>query len=170
MINLDAESGATPRAYEWGMSQWYNGTNYRMVFQPNYADSVWKVYDEAMGQWNATNVTLAQVPIPTTEFKRVFLVGHPYTDSGGHQRVMVDAIQVGECKTTPCTDQDADPIHVQPITTVANEPNNSLGTIAGNCGGTPGLEGNSQSLQLDLDPTHTSGKIWTDRYNVHLLP
>jgi hypothetical protein len=37
------------------------------------------------------------------------------------------------------------------ITSVAGEPSNSVGTLAESCAST---EGNSQSLQLDLDTTH----------------
>jgi hypothetical protein len=76
-------------------------------------------------------------------------------------------IQVGECTTTPCADTDPDPIHPVAITSVSGEPSNSVGTLAESCAGT---EGNSQSLQFDLDTTRSAGEIWTDKYLIHLLP
>jgi hypothetical protein len=33
-----------------------------------------------------------------------------------------------------------------------------------------GTEGNSQSVQIDLDTSKTSSQIWTDKYWVHLQP
>lgn len=167
MVNLNAEAGSMPRAFEWGFTQWFGGRNYRMAFQADYAAGVWRVYDPADGSWHATNVTLTQAPIPTTEFKRVYLVGHPFTDSSGNDRTGVDLIQIGECTNAPCADTDTDPIRPVAITSVANEPSLSVGTISGDCFG---IEGNSQSLQLDLDSSHGSSQIWTDKYLVHLLP
>jgi hypothetical protein len=50
---------------------------------------------------------------------------------------------------------------------VAISPNANVGTVSESCFGG---EGNSQSVQLDLDSTRTSGKVWTDKYYVHLQP
>ena len=167
MVNVNVEEGSQPRAFEFGFTQWFGGRNYRMAFQADYADGTWRVYDPTGNAWHATNVTLAQAPIPTTGFKRLYLVGHPFTDSGGNARTGVDLIQIGECTTAPCADTDPDPIRPVAITSVAGEPSNSVGTLAESCAGT---EGNSQSLQLDLDTTRSSGEIWTDKYLIHLLP
>jgi len=167
MVNFNAEAGSQPRAYEFGFTQWYGGRNYRMAFQANYAGGTWRVYDPTGSGWHETNVTISQAPIPSTEFKRVYLVGHPFTDSSGNERTAFDLIQIGECTTAPCSDRDADPIHAVPITSVVNEPSNSVGTLAESCAGG---EGNSQSVQLDLDTTNGSSQIWTDKYLVHLLP
>ncbi|HEY1527357.1 MAG TPA: hypothetical protein VGH51_14065 [Candidatus Angelobacter sp.] len=167
MVNVNVEEGSTPRAFEFGFTQWFGGRNYRMAFQADYADGVWRAYDPAGNAWHSTNVTLTQAPIPTTEFKRLFLVGHPFTDSGGNERTAVDLIQMGECTTAPCADTDPDPIHAVAITSVSGEPSTSVPTITGDCFGT---EGNSQSLQLDLESSHGSSQIWTDKYLVHLLP
>jgi hypothetical protein len=163
MVNFNAKaSSSLPRAFEWGFTQWFNGRNYRMAFQADYASNFWRVYDPVGNAWIQTNVTLTQAPIPTSEFKRVYLVGHPYTDSGGNERVSFDAIQIGECTSAPCTDTDSDPIRP-----VAISPNVNVGTVSESCFGG---EGNSQSVQLDLDSTRTSGKVWTDKYYVHLQP
>lgn len=167
MVNVNVEAGNQPRAFEFGFTQWFGGRNYRMAFQVDYADGFWRVYDPTGNAWHATNVTTTQAPIPTTEFKRLYLVGHPITDSSGNQRTAFDMIQIGECTTTPCSDTDPDPIHAVPITSVSGEPSNSVGTLTGDCFGT---EGNSQSLQLDLDTSSTAGEIWTDKYLIHLLP
>jgi hypothetical protein len=162
MVNFNAKADVPlPRAFEWGFTQWFNGLNYRMAFQADYASSAWRVYDPIGGAWVSTNVTLSQAPIPTNQFKRIYLVGHPYTN-GTSERVSFDAIQIGECTTAPCADTDTDPVRPVPIS-----PNKNVGAFSESCFGS---EGNSQSLQIDLDSTLTSGKVWTDKYWVHLEP
>jgi len=163
MVNFNAKAGSTPRTFEFGFTQWFNGHNYRMVFQADYNSGLWNVYDPIADHWLPTNVTLAQAPIPSNEFKRIYLIGHPFTDGSGVERVSFDAIQIGECTNSQgCSDTDSDPVRP-----VAISPNISVETLSESCFGD---EGNSQSVQLDLDTPHPSSKIWTDKYWVHLQP
>ena len=161
MVNFNAEADPSlPVAFEFGFTQWYNGTNYRMAFQADYNSSHWRMFNPATGSWVQTNVTLSQAPIPTTTFKRVYLVGHPYTSGG--ERVAADAIQIGECTNAPCADTDSDPVRPVAITNV------NVSAFSESCHST---EGNSQSVQIDVNRTNpTFGKIWTDKYYVHLQP
>jgi len=175
----------TPRAFEFGLTVWFNSTRYRMAFQPNYFDTDtsgkhhWRVFDPADGTWHQSNVTLdsgsaQDAPVPVAGFKRIYLVGHPYTDSQSHERVAFDAVQIGQCASTPCSDQDSDPIHPVAVTQVDTEPSNSVATTSGGCY-SGNDEGNAESQQIDVDDTGTGsprkyGKIWTDQYQVHLQP
>ena len=161
IVSFNAEADPSlPVAFEFGFTQWFNGNNYRMAFQADYNSGYWRLFNHASGSWVQTNATLSQVPIPTTEFKRVYLVGHPYTSGG--ERVSADAIQIGECTNAPCADTDSDPVRPVAITNV------NVASFAETCSST---EGNSQSVQIDVNRTSpTFGKIWTDKYYVHLQP
>ena len=162
-----------PRALEAGISHCdSNHVKYRMAFQADYSASpnpIWRYFtptgsdpNGSGGSWTGTTLQAPQFTNPGTDpnngFTHVYFAGHPSTGSSGPV-VVIDAIQIGEgMGSLPGN-----------AATILNVQVPAYTQTTSNCTAGTG-QWNLQSVQFDLDSSHTTDTMWLDQVSLHFQP